>query len=107
MRLDEFKQAIKREFGPNLEHATPANIREFLDRLQQQGRTPGLQDRIELSETKVTYEEILRDFFVRVLDYPPEEAVILLWTMAFELSFSALEVHLADRLGSLFGDMEP
>jgi hypothetical protein len=33
---------------------------------------------------------------------PPADAVILLWTMAFELSFSQLEGHLAPQLDALF-----
>ena len=36
MRLSEFKQRVEAEFGPNLQNATPANVREFLDKLQQE-----------------------------------------------------------------------
>lgn len=106
MRIEEFRAAIRREFGQHLEHVTPANVREFLDRMhedvfQGQMRTP-----IELNEPKTTYEEILRDFFARVLDFPKDEALIMLWTMAFDLSFSSLEHHLADRFEPLFRDLE-
>jgi hypothetical protein len=106
LRIDEFKKAIKREFGSHLEHATPANVREFLDRVSDEIFQGRLHTRIEINEPKATYEEILKDFFARVLDFPTDEALIMLWTMAFDLSFSALEHHLADRFESLFRDME-
>jgi hypothetical protein len=106
LRLDEFRKAIKREFGENLENATPANVREFLDRVHEDVFHGQLRAPIELKETKTTYEEILRDFFARVLDFPRDEALIMLWTMAFDLSFSTLELHLADRFETLFRDLE-
>jgi hypothetical protein len=40
-----------------------------------------------------------------VLDRPSDEALIMLWTLAFELSFFNIEQHAAERLQSLFGDM--
>jgi len=64
-----------------------------------QGR---LRERIELNEPKTTYEEILKDFFARVLDLPKDEAIILLWTMAFDLSYSALEHYLSAHFDTLF-----
>jgi hypothetical protein len=59
---------------------------------------------VELNEPATDFEEILKDFFARVLYYPQDEALILLWTMAFDLSFSALELQLADKLDTLFKD---
>jgi hypothetical protein len=106
LRLEEFRKAIRREFGENLENATPANVREFLDRVHEDVFHGHLRAPIELKETKTTYEEILRDFFARVLDFPRDEALIMLWTMAFDLSFSTLELHLADRFETLFRDLE-
>jgi len=102
--LREFRRAIRREFGEHLEHATPANVREFLDRMQEQMGRRERHGPIHLNEPKTTYEEILKDFFMRVLDMPKDDAIILLWTMAFDLSFTALEHHLADRFDALFGD---
>jgi hypothetical protein len=102
MKLEDFKRELRAEFGPMLENATPANVREFLDRLSEREFHGRLQPRIELNEPIGTYEGIVRDFFVRVLDMPPADAVILLWTMAFELSFSQLEGHLAPQLDALF-----
>jgi hypothetical protein len=106
LRLEEFRSSIKQEFGNNLENATPANVREFMDRLQEDVFHGTLRAPIELNEPKITYEEILKDFFARVLDFPKDQALIMLWTMAFDLSFSALEHHLADRFEALFREME-
>jgi len=106
LRIEEFREAIKREFGSNLEHATPANVREFLDRMHEDVFQGQLRAPIELNEPKTTYEEILKDFFARVLDFPKDEALIMLWTMAFDLSFSAIEHHLADRFETLFRETD-
>lgn len=104
MRIEEFRRAMRREFGENLEHATPANVRHFLDELSRRQFEPMMRKRLVLDEPKTTYEEILKDFFSRVLDFPRDEALILLWTMAFELSFEMLQHHLSDRFSALFGD---
>ena len=106
MKSDEFRRLIKREFGNHLEHATPANVREFLDRVQEDVFLGQLRAPIELKEEKTTYEEILRDFFAKVLDFPTDEALIMLWTMAFDLSFTTLELHLSERLDHLFQEKE-
>ena len=105
-KLDSFRAAVRKQFGRNLEKATPSNVREFMDRYQEdmfQSSIPGSK-RIELNETKTTYEEILKDFFVKVLDQPSDEALIMLWTLAFDLSFFNIEQHAAQRLHSLFGE---
>lgn len=105
VRLSEFREEIRKEFGDKLEHATPANVREFLDHFQQKLYQNSMPGRMVLNEPKTTYEEIIKDFFSRVLDYPPEEALMLMWTMAFDLSFSALEMQLAERFNTLFGEI--
>lgn len=104
-KLDQFRAAVRKEFGRNLEKATPANVREFLDRHQEEIFQDTMGDRLELNESKTTYEEILKDFFARVLERPTEEALIMLWTLAFELSYFTIEQHVSDRLQSLFSDM--
>ncbi|MEP6757032.1 MAG: hypothetical protein ABJA67_16115 [Chthonomonadales bacterium] len=106
MKTDDFRKLIRKEFGHNLEHATPANVREFLDRVQDDVFQGQLRSPIVLKEEKTTYEEILRDFFARVLDFPKDEALVMLWTMAFDLSFTTLELHLSDRLDHLFQEKE-
>ncbi len=103
-KLDEFRIAVKKEFGANLEKATPANVREFMDRHQENLLAASAAPRFELNEPKTTYEEILKDFFLRVLESPSDEALIMLWTLAFEMSFFNIEQHAAERLQSLFGE---
>jgi hypothetical protein len=105
-KLEQFRTEVLREFGRNLEKATPANVREFMDRYQEDIFQAEMRGRIELNEPKTTYEEILKDFFARVLERPTDEALIMLWTLAFEMSFAALEQHLSGRLQALFGEMD-
>lgn len=103
-KLDEFRQAVCKEFGRNLEKATPANVREFLERNQVSLFQRREAERFILNEPKTTYEEILKDFFMGVLERPSDEALIMLWTLAFEMSFFNIEQHAAERLQSLFGE---
>src|SRR5437016_2086726 len=85
-KSEEFRAAVRREFGRHLEKATPANVRDFMDRHQDDLFHGNMGGRIELNEPKTTYEEILKDFFMRVLVRPSDEALIMLWTLAFEMS---------------------
>lgn len=103
-KLEQFRQRVRQEFGRNLEKATPANVRDFMDNYQQTIFQDAVPSRLELNEPKTTYEEILKDFFARVLDRPTDEALILLWLMAFEMSFFTIEQHVSERFQSLFGD---
>jgi hypothetical protein len=102
MNLEQFKKLVRREFGGNLEHMTPANVREFLDEFQRERRRGG-DHRFQLNETQTSYEAILRDFFRGVLELPPEEAVIPLWTLALDLAFADLREVIADQVAGLFG----
>lgn len=104
-KLEQFRAAVRQEFGRNLEKATPANVREFMDRYQNDIFDGTVRGRLVLNEPKTTYEEILKDFFIRVLERPTEDALILLWSLAFEMSFYAIEQHAGDRFHSLFSDM--
>ncbi len=104
--LNEFRNLVRTEFGKDLCHATPANVREFLDRLNSDILQAKIDGRIVLNESYKTYEEIIKEFFARILDEPSDEAFIMLWTMALDLSFSAIESHYADRLTNLFKDLE-
>jgi hypothetical protein len=54
-----------------------------------------------------SYEEIVAHFFSRVLDYPADRAVIMLWLLAFEQHFAMLEEDYSRRSLSLFGEGEP
>lgn len=107
MRLDEFREKVAAEFGGSLEHVTPANVAEFVQRMEQelsQGTQPG--GRIVIDEPCTTYEEVIKDFFARVLAMPPEDAVIRLWLLALDLTFAGIESHYAQQLSKLFPDPE-
>lgn len=107
MNLSEFRKLVEREFGPNLQHATPANVREFLDRLQQKAYRARRMPRYEMREERAcTYEEIVKEFFADVLEMPPHEAAILLWLVALELAFAAIEHHYSEQLDPLFRNLD-
>jgi len=101
-----FKKLIFEEFGENLEHATPGNVREFLDRMHMNVLGPHMKGRIVLEEHASSYEEVLKDFFTRVLELPRDEALMMLWLLALDFAFSAIDLQQADRFKSLFGDCE-
>jgi len=106
--LAEFRELVQQEFGPRLERATPANVREFLDRMQvrlhqESGEGPPY---IIEGEPAQSFEQIVNEFFARALDYPLEQAVIMLWLFAFEQHFATLEEDYARRFIAIFGDAE-
>ena len=104
MTLSEFRSRARRQFGPNLEHMTPANVREFLDTLQREPASAA--GRIHLDEAETSYEAILRDFFRHTLDSRPDEAMIALWTLALELAYADLHDVVEDQIGGLFAGIE-
>ncbi len=106
MDLGDFKKLVNQEFGKGLDHATPENVREFLDRVQVDALGPGLKGRIVLEEKASSYEEVVKDFFAKVLDLPKDEALVMLWILSFDLIFSAIELQQADKFKYLFGDFE-
>lgn len=106
MDTRELKRLVVSEFGAGLEHATPANVRDFLDRMQLGVISPGVKGRIVLDEHASSYEEIIKEFFIRVLELPKDEAVMMLWLLAFDLTFSAIELQHQDKLMSLFKELE-
>lgn len=106
MDLREFKDLVSKEFGDGLEHATPGNVREFLDHMQFDVLGPQLKGRVVLEEYASSYEEVLKDFFTKVLELPKDEALMMLWLLAFDFAFSAIELQQADKFKSLFGDLE-
>ncbi len=105
-RLERFRARVFQTFGADLEKATPANVRDFMECYQEEELSGSTKHLFELNESKTTYEEILKDFFARVLERPSEDALILLWLMSFEMSFYAIEQQLSERLQSLFGDVD-
>ena len=109
LTVAELRELVRQEFGEHLERATPATVRDFLDRLQvrmheESGEGPPYV--IEGEHGARSYEEIIADFFSRVLDYAPEKAVILLWLLAFEQHFTMIEEDYVQRALTLFGELE-
>lgn len=109
LTVAELRELVRKEFGERLERATPATVRDFLDRLQVQMHEEsgeGSPYVIEEDQGARSYEEIIADFFSRVLDYAPEKAVILLWLLAFEQHFTTIEEDYVQRALTLFGEGE-
>lgn len=105
MKVEEFRKLVVGEFGEGLEHATPANVREFADEFECQ-HIGSISSRIILNEQCNSYEEVIKDFFSRVLELQPEEAMVSLWTMALDLSFATIENQCAEKFATLFQDCE-
>jgi hypothetical protein len=111
VKLDEFRAEVKREFGEQLQRAAPANVQDFLVRMQSQlFADAGKGDHtFELNEQASDYDEIVTQFFARVLESKPEqleEALMMLWLVGFELHFARLEEDYADRFAAMFGERE-
>ena len=106
MKLKEFRKLVKREFGDNLKHATPANVRDFLDRIETEVLAEKFSSRIVIDEPCTSYEEIIKDFFARMLELPPEEAVVGLWALALDLAFASIESQYAERFATLFKELD-
>ena len=106
MRLEEFRNLVKCEFGDNLKHATPGNVRDFLDRIETEVLSEKVTNRIVIDEPCTSYEAIIKDFFAQMLELPPEEAVVGLWALALDLAFASIESQYTDRFASLFKEME-
>jgi hypothetical protein len=106
VRLQEFRNLVKREFGDNLKHATPSNVRDFLDRIETEVLSEKVTHRIVIDEPCTSYEEIIKDFFAQMLELPPEEAVVGLWALALDLAFASIESQYTERFASLFKEMD-
>lgn len=106
MKLAEFRKLVNQEFGDNLKHATPANVRDFLDRVETEVLAEKVTNRIVLDEPCTSYEEVIKDFFAQMLELPPEEAVVGLWTLALDLAFASVESQYAERFASLFKEID-
>ena len=106
MTLQDFRRLVRAEFGGDLRHMTPANVRDFLARVQPriEGEYPQ-QARVRLNESEGTYEAILRDFLRQVLDMPPEQAVIRLWVYSLEMTVANLSEVEADKFRALFAEL--
>lgn len=119
MTLPEFKQRVREAFGPQMENATPANVREFLDSIARErwreekaarrAAHPELLDPpLEIPhEEAASYEDILRRFFADALAAPNEEALMQLWLLALDLAYAGLEEQAEYEIGPLFADRSP
>jgi hypothetical protein len=117
MRLTEFKRRVRQAFGERLEHATPANVREFLDQLQQEtwqsqraehrAREGHTDVPIELPSNtgSITWESLVRDFFLQTLEMDQEQAVMMLWIFGLDLAYSGIEELNSDSFNRLFRDI--
>lgn len=112
MKLEEFRDEVRREFGDGLQHATPANVQDFLVRMQSQlfADAGKGEHGFELHESSAAdYNEIVTQFFARVLQAQPEqfeEALMMLWLVGFELHFARLEEEYSDRFAAMFSERE-
>lgn len=106
MRLDDFRNLVRVEFGDGLKHATPANVREFLDRLDASVLPEKVNHRIVIDEPSTSYEEVIKDFFSKILEMPPEQAMVALWLVSLDLAFASIEFQYSERFSSLFQDMD-
>jgi hypothetical protein len=122
MRIADFRARVIAQFGSDLKHATPANVREFLDQLQremyqaekaEQARLTGdpnapyiVPDTPFNMSNMPTWESTIRDFFAKTLDMETERAFILLWILAFDMAYSGIEEIHATSMERLFKDMD-
>lgn len=106
MKLDEFRNLVKMEFGDGLEHATPANVREFLDKIDSSVLPGKVTHRIVIDEPSTSYEEVIKDFFAKILEMPSERALVALWLLSLDLAFAAIEFHYSERFSALFQDID-
>lgn len=102
MTLQDFRKLVRKEFGGDLRYMTPANVSDFLIRVQSRVEAGEPSNgRIVLDEPEHTYEGIVRDFLWQALELPPEQAVIRLWLYSLELtqvSINELEESKFERL---------
>ena len=106
MDREEFRNRVQKTFGEDLHRASPASVRDFLDALSQESRSPSANGRFVIDETARSYEEVMRTFFSRVLEEPCDQAIFQLWIVALELSYALIESQDAERLGTLFRGIE-
>jgi hypothetical protein len=102
VRIEELRERVLAEFGPDLSRATPASVTEFLTRLEaEEGGENGC---LEMGGYAGGYDRIIRTFLGRMLAAHPDDSVVPLWKFCLQLAFSMEEQHEAARLEPLFGD---
>jgi hypothetical protein len=106
--VEEFRNRILQQFGAGMERATPENVREFLDQMQQELDPSPAGGPLDLSDIgpETSYEAILRSFFTEVLDLPRDQAIIQLWLLGLELAFADLRDTIEEEISPLFSPWE-
>ena len=103
MDLAEFRDTVYATFGSRLERATPELMLDFICRAYAQLSPPTKNGGTLVIPTAGadSYEQIVHDFLARMLDSPPEQAVILLWLFAGEMYFTDLGEQYRERFKDL------
>lgn len=91
MDNQQFHEAVQREFGPKMEHVTPANMRKFLSRMYAELTHDCEQHPFIIPQEDATnYEQVVAEFLIHALEMPPEQSVVLLWMFSCELFYARL-----------------
>lgn len=101
MTLDEFRKLVRSQFGADLRHMTPANVREFLD-LVHMHESPDVSGKFYINEPERTFEGIVRDFLRQMLDMPADQAVIRLWLYSLEMTVDSVNEIESGKFERLF-----
>ncbi|HEY3376650.1 MAG TPA: hypothetical protein VGL77_04065 [Armatimonadota bacterium] len=103
MDITQFRDDIYAEFGSKLEHATPANVRRFLNRMHLElgDYASDGQPFVIPREDATNYEQVVAEFLSRVLKTPPEQGIMLLWIFASELFYARLGEQYEEKLSDL------
>jgi hypothetical protein len=111
VRIDEFKQKLAKALGSSMENATPANVRDFVDQIQVElwreeyphHTTSDGAYRIDTHErVDVSYETLMRRFFVKALSADKEQALIQLWILSLDLAYGGIEEMHSEQMNQLF-----
>jgi len=105
MKLEELRDMVRQEFGPGLEHASPANVQEFLANFYA-GVTRKREGRYNITEDRTSYEEIVKEFLMGVLEHPSDDMIVLLWLLALELFFAVIEPIEKEKIGRFLNDLQ-
>lgn len=106
MKIEDFRDLVKIKFGNKLEYATPGNIQEFLASFYSEriGKRAG---RFDITEEKASsYEEMVKEFLMSVLENPTDEAIVLLWLLTLELLFAVIEPLERERIGRFLDNLQ-
>ncbi len=109
MTLAQFRRRVVEAFGPNLEHATPSNVREFVARVREEifpSPKEGKRWVISVGDRDEDYETIMLRYFADTLNMSADHAAISLWLYAFEMWFSELEITYSERFAQMWGPVD-